>query len=199
MKKNKSLAAYRARRNFTKTHEPKGRTQKTSKVPVFVIQKHAASHLHFDVRLEINKVLVSWAVPKGPSTDPRVKRLAVLTEPHPLQYARFEGVIPPGQYGAGTVMVWDRGTFKNIKMKDGKKVSLKNCFRNGQIEVELKGRRLRGGYVLLQFKKEKNQWLLKKIDDQCADKKMNVVTRYTTSAITGRTMQEIAQEAKAHQ
>jgi DNA ligase D-like protein (predicted 3'-phosphoesterase) len=196
MAKKDLLAQYRAKRNFKCTPEPKGvRTQRT-KQPLFVIQKHDASHLHYDVRLEIDGVLVSWAVPKGPSTDPRIKRLAVRTEDHPLDYATFEGVIPEGNYGAGTVMVWDYGTYKNIKKKSGKLVPIERCLKDGQVEVWLDGKKLQGGYVFIEYHKAKNQWLLKKIDDEMADARRNPIKTQPRSVLTDRTLQEIARDAK---
>lgn len=136
-------------------------------MPIFVIQKHAARSMHYDFRLSVGGVLVSWAVPKGPSTSTRVKCLAVRTDDHPIAYARFEGVIPKGEYGAGTVMVWDKGMYRNIKKKGDKKVSMEQCLGNGQIEVWLEGDVLQGGYVLLRIGKEK-QWLLVKMKDEHA-------------------------------
>jgi DNA ligase D-like protein (predicted 3'-phosphoesterase) len=120
---------------------------------IFVVQKHHASHLHYDFRLEINGVLKSWAVPKGPSCKVNEKRLAILTEDHPLSYAKFEGVIPDGEYGAGKVEIWDNGTFEN-----GKKEALKNCFKKGELSIILHGKKLCGHYVLYNFKED--NWLL---------------------------------------
>lgn len=168
MAKNDSLKSYKKKRDFTKTPEPAGikNSKKKTEKPLFVIQKHAASRLHYDFRLEIDDVLVSWAVPKGPSTDPREKRLAIRTEDHPMDYVDFEGVIPEGQYGGGTVMIWDYGTYKNIKKKGGKLVPMEQCLKDGQIEVWLYGKKLQGGYALHLFKKEHDQWLLVKMKDE---------------------------------
>lgn len=112
------LDSYYSMRDFHRTPEPKGKIKQQSG-RLFVIQKHDASHLHYDFRLEIDGVLVSWAIPKGPSTNPKEKRLAIQTEDHPMEYADFEGVIPMGEYGGGTVMVWDRGTYKNLRAEKG--------------------------------------------------------------------------------
>ncbi len=196
MAKKDPLSPYRAKRNFKTSPEPKGGFVKRSKQPKFVIQKHKATQLHYDFRLEIDGVLVSWAVPKGPSTNPRVKRLAVRTDDHPLEYGKFEGVIPEGNYGVGTVMIWDRGTYKNIKIKSGKLVPMKQCLKNGQIEVWLKGKKLQGGYVLIEIRKQKNMWLLKKMYDKEADARKNPVSTQTRSVKTDRTLREIAQDAK---
>jgi len=166
-------------------------TQKTTKKPIFVIHKHAASHLHYDVRLEIDGVLKSWAVPKGPSTNPAQKHLAVLVEDHPLDYASFEGVISPPSYGAGTVMVWDTGTYRNIKAKNGLVVPMDQCLKNGRIEVWLEGKKLTGGYALIRTKLQKGEgWLLLKMNDAHADRRRNIL-KEDTSAATGRSMEEI--------
>src|SRR6266446_633698 len=148
--KANGLKEYKKKRDFTVSSEPKGkakkRTSSSSKKGknIFVIQKHDASHLHYDFRLEIDGVLKSWAIPKGPSTDPHEKRLAVETEDHPMEYATFEGIIPEGEYGAGPVIVWDNGTFDNIKEKDGNIIPLSQCYKNGQIELNLHGKKLQG-------------------------------------------------------
>jgi DNA ligase D-like protein (predicted 3'-phosphoesterase) len=196
MPKKESLKNYQKKRNFTKTPEPSGVKikKKKTKKPIFVIQKHAASHLHYDLRLEIEDVLVSWAVPKGPSTNPKEKRLAMRTEDHPIDYANFEGVIPEGQYGAGTVMVWDYGTYKNIKKKGDKLVPMEQCLKNGQIEVWLYGKKLQGGYVLHLFKKDEDAWLLIKMKDDKADARRNPTSTENKSALTNRTMTEIKRE-----
>ncbi len=129
---------------------------------IFVIQKHAATHLHYDFRLEIYGKLKSWAIPKGPSFDPKEKRLAVLTEDHKLNYANFEGLIPEGQYGAGTVELWDKGTYKNLK-----DISMEKSFHAGKIEVWLEGKRVKGGYALVKTKMGKGKdWLLIKKEDK---------------------------------
>lgn len=151
-----SLTHYRKRRRFADTPEPKGARPKAGKAPIFVIQKHHARSLHYDLRLEMRGVLKSWAVPKGPPKKIGEKHLAVLTEDHPMEYAKFEGIIPAGNYGAGKVEIWDSGTFENMKTD-----SLTKCFKDGVIEFRAEGKRLKGTYALVHFK-EKN-WLLIKI------------------------------------
>jgi DNA ligase D-like protein (predicted 3'-phosphoesterase) len=133
------LSRYRRKRHLEKTPEPAGGARPGGGEPVFVVQKHAARTLHYDFRLEVDGVLKSWAVPKGPSLNPRDKRLAVPTEDHPLEYADFEGVIPEGEYGAGTVMVWDLGTFENVTEKKGVPVPLAEAVAHGHVKVILKG------------------------------------------------------------
>lgn len=194
MPKN-TLAIYKKRRNFNKTQEPLAHIRQDLKndEPLFVIQKHAASHLHFDVRLEIGGVLVSWAVPKGISSDPAVKHLAIPTEDHPYDYAFFEGTIPQGHYGGGTVMVWDIGTYTNIKEKNGKIVSMKQCYKNGTIEITMHGKKVQGNYALVRIgKPAENRWLILKMRDAYADKKIKNITK---SALTDRTMAQIAKDA----
>src|SRR3979411_595432 len=143
-----SLTAYRSNRVFTKTPEPVGRVRRNDRSRIFVVQKHDASRLHYDFRLAINGVLASWAVPKGPSMDPADKRLAVRTEDHPLEYADFEGVIPDGQFGAGTVMVWALGKYEPLENRPPEEQ-----LARGKIQIELQGEKLRGGFTLVQIKK----------------------------------------------
>lgn len=172
---------------------------KQTKTPIFVIQKHDATNLHYDLRLEIDDTLKSWAVPKGPSTDPRDKRMAVPTEDHPIDYAWFEGTIPEGEYGGGTVMIWDRGKIKNLKTDDdGKEISLGDSYEMGTVEVELKGEKLKGGYALIKMKggNLKGKWLLSKMKDDEADARRNPVSTEPDSVVSGRSLEEIEKEEK---
>lgn len=190
---SRSLEEYSKKRNFSKTNEPKpDKIKKASKNPIFVIQKHEASKLHYDLRLEIGGVLVSWAVPKGPSLNPAEKRLAILTEDHPMEYGNFEGVIPEGEYGAGTVMVWDNGTYENIKKDDTKIVTMEDCLESGQIEVFFNGHKIKGAYALVRMgnKKSKN-WLLIKMKDEFASRKKNPTSTENKSVISKKTMSQI--------
>lgn len=187
----------------------------SAKKPIFVIQKHDASHLHYDFRIEVDGVLVSWAVPKGPSRDPRDKRLAMPTEDHDLTWAQFEGVIPEGEYGAGTVMIWDRGTYKNIKEKEGELVPLSDCLKRGTVEIFLEGKKLHGGYALIRMEDGK-RWLLIKMHaphehaphehasheyalhehDAYASQSEHAPKDWDYSVVTGRSMEEIAHGAQ---
>lgn len=189
IKKVEPLEVYTRRRNFEKTTEPDPmRVKKMQKKPVFTVQEHHASHLHWDLRLEIDGVMPSWAIPKGPSTDPKIKRLAVQTEDHPIAYATFEGVIPEGEYGAGTVMVWDFGTYENIRIKDGISVPMDQCLKDGRIEIVLHGQKLRGVFVLI---KTKINWLFFKKSDEYSSIE-DITKTQTRSALTNRTIDEIA-------
>jgi DNA ligase D-like protein (predicted 3'-phosphoesterase) len=162
--------------------------------PIFVIQKHDASRLHYDFRLEVDGVLKSWAIPKGPSADPQEKRLAIPTEDHPLEYAGFEGVIPEGEYGAGAVLVWDTGKFRNITEKKGVALDLPEALAHGHLKVWLEGRKLKGGYALTRFKTGKDEaWLLVKADDQEADASADLLRTRPESVLSGHTLEEIAQ------
>jgi DNA ligase D-like protein (predicted 3'-phosphoesterase) len=163
----------------------------------FVIQKHDASSLHYDFRLEVDGVLASWAVPKGPPMDPSEKRLARRTEDHPLDYADFEGVIPEGEYGAGIVIVWDAGTFRNLtEDDDGDEIALADALENGHVKVWLDGEKLSGGYALTRTGwRSKDDWLLVKVDDDEADARRNPVSTEPDSVKTGRSLEEVvAQE-----
>ncbi|MGQ9553852.1 MAG: DNA polymerase ligase N-terminal domain-containing protein [Anaerolineae bacterium] len=190
-----SLQEYRKKRDFTRTPEPAGVGRKPGAEPIFVIQKHDASTLHYDFRLEVDGVLKSWAVPKGPSTNPRDKRLAVPTEDHPLEYADFEGVIPKGEYGGGTVLVWDIGTYRNLKTKDGQEVPMAQTVANGHVTVWLEGKKLKGGYSFIRTGKgEEARWLLVKMDDSEADASQDIIKTRPESALSGRVMEEVAQQ-----
>lgn len=186
------LSEYNRKRDFTKTAEPKGKLKKTGKELRFVVQKHAASHLHYDFRLEIDGVLVSWAVPKGPSSDTSIKRLAMHVEDHPMDYIDFEGTIPKGQYGGGTVMVWDIGTYMaegSDSVEESEKL-LKKMHKEGNIKVVLKGKKLKGSYHLVHMKGKDTEWLLMKGKDKYADKK-----EFTQkSVLTGRTLNQIEKD-----
>jgi DNA ligase D-like protein (predicted 3'-phosphoesterase) len=189
-----SLDDYRKKRDFDRTPEPRARKQQGGDGRRFVIHEHDASSLHYDFRLEVDGVLVSWAVPKGPSTDPRDKRLAIRTEDHPLDYADFEGVIPEGEYGGGTVMLWDTGTYRNLRAdKRRGSMGMRGSLRGGLIEVWLEGEKLRGGYALKRIESgEKSRWLLIKMDDNEADARRNPVSTQNRSVKSGRTLRQIA-------
>ncbi len=188
----RSLKKYKEKRDFSKTTEPKGKTKKTKK-NIFVVQLHDATRLHFDFRLEISGVLVSWAIPKGPSPNPEDKRLAVRTEDHPLEYASFEGTIPPGNYGAGTVMIWDHGTYENIQEKKDPPIKMSEALEKGHIEVSLNGKKLRGNYSLIKIRPRGKQesWLLVKMNDSEANKDYKSIDK---SAISGKTIKQIAND-----
>ena len=192
--KKEPLKEYRAKRSFKRTSEPRDVIRKRKKKnPIFVIQLHDASHLHYDFRLGIDGVLVSWAIPKGPSTNPNEKHLAVMTEDHPMDYADFEGVIPEGNYGAGTVMVWDVGTYENAKEEYG--VSMEKALLDGKIEIVLRGKKLQGTYALIRTKlhNDKKNWLFFKVKEET---KVPAVKNKTKSALTGRTLAQIKKEAR---
>jgi DNA ligase D-like protein (predicted 3'-phosphoesterase) len=192
----KDLDEYERKRDFSRTQEPGGGESPGGR-PIFVIQKHAAKTLHFDFRIEVEGVLKSWAVPKGPSTEPADRRLAVPTEDHPYDYAGFEGTIPEGEYGGGTVMVWDRGTYENIRgMKEGDGADMERSLEEGKVEILLEGERLRGAWVLIRTGKGKgSRWLLLKKKDGMAGIPADPVGTFDTSVSSGRTMEEIAAES----
>jgi bifunctional non-homologous end joining protein LigD len=196
------LTEYRRKRDFTKTREPEGdaakpgknagaRPRKRAPTLHFVVQKHAASQLHFDFRLELDGVMKSWAVPKGPSYDPSARRLAMEVEDHPIDYNTFEGTIPQGEYGGGTVMLWDRGTYE--AENGGGVNALRDGYARGDLKFELHGERLRGGWVLVRMKRPgRPQWLLIKHRDEFATSRRDVVEDEMTSVVTGRTLDDIA-------
>jgi DNA ligase D-like protein (predicted 3'-phosphoesterase) len=159
-----SLDEYRRKRDFQETAEPAGGKQRGAGQPIFVIQRHDASTPHYDFRLEVGGVLKSWAVPKGPPDRPGVRRLAVPTEDHPLEYANFAGKIPKGSYGAGTVEIWDSGTYRNLSESDQGAISMAEALAAGKIEFHLDGRRLSGNYALIRAG-EDERWLLIKMKD----------------------------------
>jgi DNA ligase D-like protein (predicted 3'-phosphoesterase) len=185
--KKEALKTYQEKRDFSVTSEPEG-SEESNDSRIFVVQKHDARNLHYDFRLEVGGVLKSWAVPKGPSMDPRVKRLAIEVEDHPLEYAKFEGVIPEGQYGAGTVVVWDRGSYENLTEKDGQIVPATEALKGGHISFRLEGRKLKGGFALT---KTKRGWILVKMKDDSADSSRDVLKEEPESVLSGKTIEEI--------
>jgi bifunctional non-homologous end joining protein LigD len=190
------LTAYRRKRDFTRTAEPQGGSTRSRHKPQFVIQKHAASHLHYDLRLEHDGVMRSWAVPKGPSLDPSVKRLAMQVEDHPIEYNQFEGTIPKGEYGGGTVMLWDRGTYSYGGTDPDPEEGLRRGYQKGDFKFVLNGKRLKGSWALVRMRSDrpgKPQWLLIKHKDEYAEPGSDVAAEHQTSVATGRTMEEIAE------
>jgi len=189
-KPESGLGRYRAKRDFAKTPEPAGEEAAVPAGPegLYVIQKHHAGHLHYDLRLESAGVLKSWAVPKGPSLDPAEKRLAVEVEDHPLDYASFEGRIPEGEYGAGTVIVWDRGTFRPQGA-----ASLEAMLGKGAVKVEIAGEKLRGGFALVRtrFGGKKTNWLLIKEKDTLARPGSDITAEAPRSVLSGRDVDEV--------
>lgn len=189
-----SLKEYRRKRHFEKTLEPRGtRVAQPHRTLAFVVQKHDASHLHYDFRLELNGVLKSWAVPKGPDPDPAIKRLAMQVEDHPLDYGGFEGIIPPGEYGGGTVMVWDKGWWEPVGDPD-------KGLREGHLKFILHGEKLRGGWMLVRKGGPKSEegerhWFLFKERDEFARTGKPITEEMPLSVATGRDLDEIAAQA----
>jgi DNA ligase D-like protein (predicted 3'-phosphoesterase) len=196
------LDRYREKRAPEATAEPGVRGQpaarrrsrrRSSGGPRFVIQEHAASSLHYDFRLEVEGTLRSWAVPKGPSTDPRVKRLAVEVEDHPLEYAEFEGLIGRGNYGAGAVIVWDAGTYRNLDEEH----TMAQAIENGHVKIWLEGEKLTGGWTLQRTRGgSKPQWLMIKRRDERADARRNPQSTQPESVKSGRTVEQLAREQR---
>jgi bifunctional non-homologous end joining protein LigD len=198
------LTEYRRKRDFRKTAEPAGgATAKKAGARKldFVIQKHAASHLHFDLRLELDGVMKSWAVPKGPAPDPSLKRLAMQVEDHPIEYNTFEGTIPEGEYGGGTVMLWDRGWYE--PEKGGGEEGVREGYRRGDLKVVFHGKRMKGSWVLVRTRgwgggsSGKPSWLLIKHRDEHVETGDALVERFTTSVVSKKTMEEIGGARKA--
>jgi bifunctional non-homologous end joining protein LigD len=186
------LTAYRRKRDFARTREPSGDAAAPARRTLrFVVQKHAASHLHFDFRLELGGVMKSWAVPKGPSVVPGVRRLAMEVEDHPISYNTFEGTIPAGEYGGGTVMLWDRGSYGHTD--GGGEAALREGYEAGKLDITLHGERLEGAFTLVRTRGsgERAQWLLMKRTDEHADRARDIVAEVVTSVASGRTMEEI--------
>lgn len=184
------ITEYRNKRDFSRTPEPEG-NQTEGGGNLYVVQKHDSSNLHYDLRLEVRDALKSWAIPLGPSLDPSEKRLAMATEDHPVEYAEFEGEIPQGEYGAGKVIVWDKGTYTNNSTNEGEKISMTQAYENGEITFELTGKKLKGEFALVKMKGRKNQWLLIKIKDKYADARKNPISSKPESVISGKKLKEV--------
>ncbi|GAB2812986.1 DNA polymerase ligase N-terminal domain-containing protein [Streptomyces daliensis] len=196
------LSAYRGKRHFERTAEPRGAGATGADAPSFVVQIHAASTTHFDFRLEVDGVLKSWSVPKGPSADPQDKRLAVPTEDHPLEYREFEGVIPSGEYGAGSVIVWDEGTYRPLTSGSGRApASFAEALERGHASFRLDGAKLRGGYALTRIRRPgegddgREAWLLVKEKGGGASGSGAPDPARARSARSGRTLKQVAAEA----
>jgi DNA ligase D-like protein (predicted 3'-phosphoesterase) len=196
MGKNDALRAYRGKRDLGRSGEPSGGRGRPGRRPGFVVQKHGARSLHYDFRLEADGVLKSWAVPRGPSADPAVKRLAVPTEDHPLDYENFEGVIPRGEYGAGAVIVWDTGTYDN-RTKDsvGHAVSVADAIERGHVSFDLHGRKLRGGYSLTRIRSGRDPgWILVKKADKFAEPGSDPERDEPESVKSGKDIDQVADD-----
>lgn len=189
-----ALEEYLSKRSPSRTPEPMGDGDGAPDEDAwFVVQEHDASSHHFDFRLRVGDVLRSWAVPKGPSTDPSERRLAVPTEDHPLEYASFEGVIPEDEYGGGTVIVWDAGRYAMLP-KDGASADIEDELEDGHATFWLDGEKIRGGYALVRTDADEERWLLVKMDDGEADARRNPVSTEPESVLSGRTLDEVRRE-----
>ncbi|MGC5345456.1 DNA polymerase ligase N-terminal domain-containing protein [Streptomyces sp. DT24] len=205
MSDHDALRTYRGRRHFGTTAEPRGSGGAARDAPRFVVQIHDARRMHFDFRLEVDGVLKSWAVPRGPSGNPRDRRLAVPTEDHPLEYREFEGVIPRGEYGGGTVIVWDQGTYRPLSHdRRGAPVPFDESLEQGHATFWLDGAKLRGEFALTRFRgghegagMGEDAWLLIKANDKRAvhDRPGTPDPHHARSARTGRTLRQVAHEA----
>ena len=190
-----SLSKYNQKRDFKQTQEPKGKIEKSAAELIFVVQKHAASHLHYDFRLEMKGVLKSWAVPKGPSMNPEDKRLAMMVEDHPYSYKDFEGTIPEGNYGAGNVIVWDNGTYTSDEETENPEKKLLDDLKKGRLSFVLKGKKLKGEFSLVKLKgKQENAWLLIKKNDKYAVD--TDILKKNKSVLTKRALEELEEKSK---
>ncbi|KQO22940.1 DNA ligase [Flavobacterium sp. Leaf82] len=190
-----SLSKYNQKRDFKQTQEPKGKVEKSASELIFVVQKHAASHLHYDFRLEMDGVLKSWAIPKGPSMNPDDKRLAMMVEDHPYSYKDFEGTIPAGNYGAGNVIVWDNGTYTPDEKTANPEKTLLSDLKKGHLSFILKGKKLKGEFSLIKLKgKQENAWLLLKKSDPHASE--SDVLNKNKSVLSQRTLEELEKNSK---
>jgi bifunctional non-homologous end joining protein LigD len=190
-----SLSKYNQKRDFKQTKEPKGKVEKSANELIFVVQKHAASHLHYDFRLEMNGVLKSWAVPKGPSMNPDDKRLAMMVEDHPYSYKDFEGTIPEGNYGAGNVIVWDNGTYTSDEETSAPEKTLLTNLKKGRLSFILKGKKLKGEFSLVKLKgKQENAWLLIKKSDKYATD--SDILEKNKSVVSKRSLEELEEKSK---
>ena len=202
-----SLAEYDRKRDFSKTKEPAGRARKKvrakRKHPRFAFQKHSATSEHYDLRLEVDGVLASWAIPKGPSLDPRDKRLAMRTEDHPMEYLEWEGVVPEGEYGAGPMIVWDRGVFQNIsETRRGEHIDLSTAIEKGDVKLFMLGEKIKGAYALVRTgpPSDREKWLLIKKRDEGADARRRPTSSQPKSVLSGRTIEQVLdQEAEPGQ
>lgn len=196
-----ALGEYRSKRNFGRSAEPKGgasRDRLPGRKPSFVVQIHDATTTHFDFRLEVDGVLKSWAVPKGPSGNPHDKRLAMPTEDHPLEYADFEGTIAEGEYGAGTVILWDEGTYRSTSTdRRGKEIPFAEALERGHVSFRLKGHKLHGGYALTRIRRgtDRETWLLVKKDDTRGSRHSTPDPARARSVRTRRTLRQVAADA----
>ncbi|MFD7919339.1 DNA polymerase ligase N-terminal domain-containing protein [Streptomyces sp. NPDC059740] len=196
MSEKDALHTYRSKRSFDVTDEPRGEDAAAGEEPRFVVQIHDASTMHFDFRLEVDGVLKSWSVPKGPSTDPHDRRLAVPTEDHPMEYREFEGVIPAGEYGGGTVIVWDEGTYQPLSHdRRGRPVPFAESLEHGHATFRLHGEKLHGEFALTRFRggDGDQSWLLVKADKDGVGSG-TPDPRRARSALSGRTLGQVAQE-----
>jgi DNA ligase D-like protein (predicted 3'-phosphoesterase) len=192
------LRDYRGKRDFGRTGEPRGQDPSSGDGPRFVVQIHDASTLHFDFRLQVDDVLKSWSIPKGPSDDPKDKRLAVPTEDHPLAYEQFEGVIPEGEYGGGTVIVWDHGTYEPLSHdREGRPVDFGDSLEHGHATFRLHGSKLHGAYALTRFREGKDEsWLLVKSSEGRAQGHGTPDPRRARSVRSGRTLAQVAADGR---